>query len=512
MGFFSILLIAVAVLVASFIAMFVYRAAKSWIDLNFYRQQGIKTYYHPILGYYGMLLKKPNPGQRRCEEGAVEFVKNSYDRGVVVSNRFGGHSPNVIITSADYLKEFLMKEDLFERKFSIPDFPMNFGFMFKSGPQAMHERSIFQEIVLYDELKHFAPLISKVAIQFYDQFARDKSVNSENFTKINLDEIMPLIMDKVAQVILFGRCDFSDDSIEVSIQRDADSLVHMGAGLISNVFLGMAPGFFYTFPFFIKKLDELFKKKANLMIKIDKYLKSREGENPAGASTFDKIIAHNHKCLTTGNKNDFMTVDAITGTLCLISFASQDTSQNLSKGGIYLLAENPLVKEEMYRISKEVYDSKGKFSLDKIESHVQLSMFFKETIRLANPAFGLLNRVATTNVTIKDVKIKKGHSISLLFGSLNMDPKYFDKPNEFHFDRFSKENEKNYPRYQSIPFGVGKRVCIGRHLGELTVKILMTSFCNKFDFDKPADTEYYDMFKFVRTQKNPFVNAKLKAK
>lgn len=149
---------------------------------------------------------------------------------------------------------------------------------------------------------------------------------------------------------------------------------------------------------------------------------------------------------------------------------------------------------------------------EKVESEEILSQYFKEAIRLCNPVPAMMGRIATKDLTIKDVAIKKGHSVGIFFSGLSMNEEIFSKPDDFQLDRFSKENEKKHPKYQSIPFGVGKRVCIGRHLGELTTKLFITTFCKMFDFKKPDTADYYEAVTFSKVTLQPIVDVKLRAK
>ena len=226
----------------------------------------------------------------------------------------------------------------------------------------------------------------------------------------------------------------------------------------------------------------------------------------------EKILAHNKECVRTGNMADYMDAESVFGSMNLISFASIDTTQQLTKSSICILAESPEVRTALQATADRIYDSEGMTTTEKVESDIILGQYFKETIRLCNPAPGLFARIATKDITIKDVSIKKGHGINTQFSSLTMNEEIFNKPKDFQLDRFCSENEKTHPKYQMIPFGVGKRVCIGRHFGELTTKLFITTFCKMFDFKKPDDADYYEAVFFTKSTVKPFVDVKLRAK
>ena len=47
-----------------------------------------------------------------------------------------------------------------------------------------------------------------------------------------------------------------------------------------------------------------------------------------------------------------------------------------------------------------------------------------------------------------------------------LDPKYFPNPHEFNPKRFLNEEGNFVPNEHLIPFGVGKRYCLGQSLAE----------------------------------------------
>lgn len=142
-GLFSV----TGILIATLLAIVAVKWTKSWFALDFYRKQNIKVLFQPISSFYSLFIKQRKPGQRRADEDFVEYAKDAYSRGAFATNRFGGKNCNVVLLTAEYMKEFLLKEDHFARRFSIANFPVNMGFIFESGPQAMHKRGIFNEIL-----------------------------------------------------------------------------------------------------------------------------------------------------------------------------------------------------------------------------------------------------------------------------------------------------------------------------------------------------------------------------
>ena len=431
---------------------------------------------------------------------------------MAAATRPGGATPIVHLISSDYIKDFLMKEDYFKRKLPVATFPLNAGMIFEHGPDAMQKRSLLQSVMKYDDLKTFTPLILKMIYEFFHEFIMAKGVNNSEYITIDLNDIYPVLIKRLTRMLLFGVYDLKNDSIEALIQTDSEKTVNMAFSVIKNPVFNIAPSLFYKFPFLLSSMVEYKKKEVEQRARIAEYLKAREGDDPKGNSVMEKILAHNKQCVKTGNMADYMDAESVFGSMNLISFASIDTTQQLTKSSICILAESPEVRKALQATADRIYDSEGMTTSEKVESDIILGQYFKETIRLCYPAPGLFARIATKDVTIKDVSIKKGHGINTQFSSLTMNEEIFNKPNDFQLDRFSSENEKTHPKYQMIPFGVGKRLCIGRHFGELTTKLFITTFCKMFDFKKPDDADYYEGVFFTKSTVKPFVDVKLIAK
>ena len=67
------------------------------------------------------------------------------------------------------------------------------------------------------------------------------------------------------------------------------------------------------------------------------------------------------------------------------------------------------------------------------------------------------------------------------------DPKHFPNPNEFKPERFLETNSDSgkvvfKPHPALIPFGIGKRDCLGRSLAKLELFLFLSALLHQFDF------------------------------
>ncbi|XP_032516382.2 cytochrome P450 6k1-like [Danaus plexippus] len=113
----------------------------------------------------------------------------------------------------------------------------------------------------------------------------------------------------------------------------------------------------------------------------------------------------------------------------------------------------------------------GPLSYDIISEMVYLDMVIKEAMRL-HPAIGFVTRkcVQNTILPVGNIKVDKGTKIFVPIYELHHDPKYFPEPELFKPDRFSSENKHNILDITYLPFGKGKRICIGMRYAHMQVK------------------------------------------
>ena len=63
------------------------------------------------------------------------------------------------------------------------------------------------------------------------------------------------------------------------------------------------------------------------------------------------------------------------------------------------------------------------------------------------------------------------------------DQNYFKNPEQFRPERFLNENGKFVNEDRVIPFGIGKRFCLGRTLAEKEFFLFFTGFIQKYKLE-----------------------------
>ncbi|XP_065546566.1 cytochrome P450 2U1 isoform X2 [Lathamus discolor] len=83
--------------------------------------------------------------------------------------------------------------------------------------------------------------------------------------------------------------------------------------------------------------------------------------------------------------------------------------------------------------------------------------------------------------------IPKGSVIVPNLWSVHRDPNIWEKPDEFQPSRFLDENGQLIKKEAFIPFGMGKRVCMGEQLAKMELFLIFASLMQSFTFLYPEN-------------------------
>jgi cytochrome P450 len=137
--------------------------------------------------------------------------------------------------------------------------------------------------------------------------------------------------------------------------------------------------------------------------------------------------------------------------------AGHETTAQAMAWSWYLLAKHP-----------------GHFERLRNEGMPYALRVMKESMRLYPPAF-ILARSALRDTSIGGFPIRKDEIVLIAPWLLHRDPRLFEDPLRFDPDRFLPEREAVLPRFAYMPFGGGKRVCIGNQFALMEGQIILST-------------------------------------
>ena len=160
--------------------------------------------------------------------------------------------------------------------------------------------------------------------------------------------------------------------------------------------------------------------------------------------------------------------------------AGHETSSNALSWLLYLLSSRPdcvdRVRDEFDSVLGERHVS---FSdVPKFEFTTQVIL---EGLRLY-PPFWMVDRMALADDRAGDLDIPRGSTVVVFIYGTHHSPRYWENPESFDPERFTKAKEKLHTPFAHLPFGAGPRGCIGGNYAMLQMLMILSVVLRKYDF------------------------------
>ena len=175
--------------------------------------------------------------------------------------------------------------------------------------------------------------------------------------------------------------------------------------------------------------------------------------------------------MATGKIDDELLSEArLNGFSALAIPAGNETTRNAMTGAVWLLSENPELKERL------------------VADPALIPEAVEELLRRTAPVIQMM-RTATENVRIGDVEISKGEQVVMLYGAANHDPGEFEDPYSLNLDR------KNLRRH--VAFGTGIHRCLGAPLARVEIQFFLRELLQRYPNFQVVDVPEYVRGNFV---------------
>ncbi|HEY7645842.1 MAG TPA: cytochrome P450 [Hyphomicrobiales bacterium] len=144
----------------------------------------------------------------------------------------------------------------------------------------------------------------------------------------------------------------------------------------------------------------------------------------------------------------------------------------------YLLHLNSHVAERIRREGEDTYGDRMP-TWEDIHGLTYTRSVIQETMRLYPPIWSFM-RQAVAEDEIGGHKVKPGDKMVMCAYIIHHHPKYWQDPENFDPSRFSPENATKRAKYSYLPFGAGKRSCIGGALSLVENTLALTQLLRRF--------------------------------
>ncbi len=159
-------------------------------------------------------------------------------------------------------------------------------------------------------------------------------------------------------------------------------------------------------------------------------------------------------------------------------WAGTETTALTLAWAMYETSKNPEAAARIRAEGEAVYGDRAPTAAD-YSSLSYTRAVIQETMRLYPPIWGLM-RTASKPDEIDGKEIKAGDRIMMFAYGVHHDPKYWDDPEAFKPERFMGDAVRKRVPYTYLPFGGGKRSCIGGAMSQVENTLALSILLRRF--------------------------------
>ncbi|KAK2110186.1 hypothetical protein P7K49_009932 [Saguinus oedipus] len=146
---------------------------------------------------------------------------------------------------------------------------------------------------------------------------------------------------------------------------------------------------------------------------------------------------------------------------------------------LYNLSRNPQVQQKLLKEIQRVLPENQVPRAEALRNMPYLKACLKESMRLT-PTVPFTTRTLDKATVLGEYALPKGTVLMLNTQVLGSSEDNFEVSSQFRPERWLQEKEKINP-FAHLPFGIGKRMCIGRRLAELQLHLALCWIVRKYD-------------------------------
>lgn len=185
----------------------------------------------------------------------------------------------------------------------------------------------------------------------------------------------------------------------------------------------------------------------------------------------------------------------VAGNVLTLLLAGEDTTANTLAWMIHLLHRNPAVLARVTEEVLRVAPDPAAFTPEQMASLDYLEACANETMRL-KPVAPFIVLEALRDSTVADIHVPRGTFVWCVMRNDGVDERFVARPHAFDPTRWLEGSDPalsaSSPRRVSMPFGAGPRVCPGRYLALLEIKMAMAMLLSSFEIEHVGTREGHE--------------------
>ena len=184
-------------------------------------------------------------------------------------------------------------------------------------------------------------------------------------------------------------------------------------------------------------------------------------------------------------KGNAFTPTQVRDEVVTIVLAGHETTANGLAWLWYLLAQHPDARERLQQEVDDVLGGRTPTAVD-AERLVWTTACFQEAMRLYPPAW-VLEREAIADDELDGYRIPKRSTVIFPVILIHRDPRWWPQPEVFDPARFLGERAAQSHRGAYLPFGAGRRACVGANFALMEATLIAAMVAQRFTLDLVDD-------------------------
>ncbi|KAL7989810.1 hypothetical protein Chor_012476, partial [Crotalus horridus] len=330
-----------------------------------------------------------------------------------------------------------------------------YGLLTAEGEEWQQIRSILGKHMLKPkEVESYTGTLNEVVSDLICRLQHQRNLHERHVVKNVADEFYKFGLEGISSVLFESRI----GCLEPKVPEETEKFISSINTMFVMTLLTMAMP---------KFLHQIFPKPWQKFSKghIDK----RMAEVSERINQGEKVEG---KYLTYYLAQEKLSMKSIYGNVTELLLAGVDTISSTLSWSLYELSRHPQIQAAVHEEITTVMQDGLIPTAAEVAQMPLLKAVVKEVLRLYPVIPGNARVISDRDIEVGDYIIPKKTLITLCHFATSRDEKYFSDPNSFQPERWLQKNASHHP-YASIPFGFGKRSCIGRRIAELEVYLAL---------------------------------------